>query len=25
VAQALEVLKAKREMRPQKKHGLIPL
>jgi acetyl-CoA carboxylase carboxyltransferase component len=25
VSQALEVLKAKREMRPQKKHGLIPL
>jgi len=25
VAQALEVLKAKRESRPQKKHGLIPL
>ena len=25
IAQALEVLKAKREMRPQKKHGLIPL
>ena len=25
VAQALEVLKAKRELRPQKKHGLIPL
>lgn len=24
-AQALEVLKAKRELRPQKKHGLIPL
>jgi len=25
VAQALEVLKSKREIRPQKKHGLIPL
>ncbi len=25
IAQALEVLKAKRELRPQKKHGLIPL
>lgn len=25
LAQALEVLKAKRELRPQKKHGLIPL
>ena len=25
VAQSLEVLKAKRETRPQKKHGLIPL
>ena len=25
VAAALEVLKAKRELRPQKKHGLIPL
>jgi len=25
VAQALEILKAKREQRPQKKHGLIPL
>ncbi|HPI33149.1 MAG TPA: carboxyl transferase domain-containing protein, partial [candidate division Zixibacteria bacterium] len=25
LAQALEVLKAKRELRPAKKHGLIPL
>jgi len=25
IAQALEVLRAKRELRPQKKHGLIPL
>jgi acetyl-CoA carboxylase carboxyltransferase component len=25
IAQSLEILKAKREQRPQKKHGLIPL
>ena len=25
IAQSLQILKAKRELRPQKKHGLIPL